>query len=332
MTSVRRAVTMVLAAAGLLVAPGAAEPCSPPPPFGFGGVWPADGSLGVPTNVRPRWHHLGSSQPPELTDLLLQPVGGSPVPATVQLEAGPAGTHFVVVIAASPLAVDTTYELVGKVAPDPNCWSDCISADYVRFTAFTTGAGADATAPSEVGTVTATISATADVCDNGACCGPYVLVPFHLSWSAATDDGVLPLQYRVYRFGVAEPLVTMRGPQANAALACPTSPSFFLFDDFYGGSGTYVVRALDLAGNESVTGTSVAVVVECPSGVDAGVSADAASVTADAGAAFDGSGGGCGCRVGAHRRRLPWPSWVAAAAICIPLVRRSRAMGRRAAR
>jgi hypothetical protein len=86
-------------------------------------------------------------------------------------------------------------------------------------------------------------------CDDGACCGPYDVHYVDLMWSAATDDVAgADVRYNVYRRegGMLTP-VAMRvaGTTLAGAAWCSGawgSPNLQ--------AGSYVVRAVDYAGNE----------------------------------------------------------------------------------
>lgn len=243
------------------VQPRPASACSPSP-LGIHqrSSYPASGAVGVPTNTRIVVTYDWSdnfTQPPLAPGLgvTLRKSGGPAVPASVSTlmtspSASPRKRHLLIDLQVA-LEANTAYEIVDHhpVIPCyPQSDTICESAGVTVFATFTTGAGPDTVAPRFDGLKAVSGREMPTICESSACCGPYVSRELTLEWDAATDEGANDaVAYNIYRDGALYiPLVagsTLAGVQScvgGSSQGPPLPP------------GTYVVRAVDWAGNEDM--------------------------------------------------------------------------------
>jgi MYXO-CTERM domain-containing protein len=284
-------VSLLLVAASQLGTAERARACTPPPPFGPIGVIPGDGATGVPTNVKVRLRYNGMPYAPEATDVIVRPVGGQAVAATVTSRTGGNFRKSLLIVPEAPLAPNTPYEVAGRIKP--SCQTDCISPTHVVYVTFTTGAGPDTTPPTFAGVIDLAVQPLYSCKDGQApCCGEYTGHSFALAYGTATDDTGIA-GYDVYK----DSEFVESDEKAGFALCGGIYSGGPIFG-FFGTRGAYTVHAVDWAGNVDTNSAYRALDYSCAGGPDAGVS------TPD-GAGGDGSGGnltgdedGEGCSVG----------------------------------
>ncbi|MBI2894689.1 MAG: hypothetical protein HYY06_14135 [Deltaproteobacteria bacterium] len=219
-------------------------------------VVPMDGSAGVPTNAEARILYVGidlyALDDETAGALMLRPVGGDAITATVEVSSL-AGGIVVTARPEAPLAPLTQYEVLDWV-DDSQCSDElgCRMEEPVVVSRFTTGDSPDDQPPEFAGLTGFGTEAAA--CDESACCGPYRVITARPSYDPASDDGPEgSIRYRLY---------SSDGP-ALSPVAVGHSSNLWGFIDCDGGAlgddeigrldlqvGDYVVRAVDLAGNE----------------------------------------------------------------------------------
>ena len=258
------ALPATLLAAAAPLAP--AHACSPPYP-GLTGrkVHPPPSSVGVPVNARVLVRYqggFGQSPRPDLTmpavggTLALREAGGAAVTVGKAYFGSRPTEHLLeTVVALEPaqaLKPNTAYEVV-----DGQLQLPCVTPAGCAFGApevigtFTTGTSTDAFGPSTNGSGVLNKGQYAR-CDQGACCGPYWIRYYGAVWAAAEDDAAgKAVLYNLYKEGTAEPLVPfLELNRLTVAVSCSglTDPNALRLDQ-----GSYTVKAVDWAGNESVT-------------------------------------------------------------------------------
>jgi len=299
MVLTRWRVMVVAAAVATLLAsrPRAARACSPPGPLRLGTIWPPGGATAVPANVRFVVTYQGlpsnAEQMAAVLELSIRPLGGSAtVPVLVRSLAGGLRSETrVSVQPMSDLAVGQDFELLGRVGPPSSSGFSTIEPTPVPMLQFRTGL-ADRTAPVFAGA--SGFSATPDLCDSTACCGPHNGYNITFTTPTLTEPAILA----VYPAGGGEILALDRW----WSLFYPCSGTG---QDIELRAGEYVVRAVDEAGNEDSNDRRVRLDLPCPAlavdagaaGVDAGV-----AVRHDAGGDAGTAGGDdAGCRVAGGR-------------------------------
>ncbi|MGM0577889.1 MAG: hypothetical protein ACQEXJ_19340 [Myxococcota bacterium] len=247
----------------------AALACSPPAPcVSRGAVEPGDGSIGLPTNfeIRLSYHVMDIAVEDGVFDLGLRVEGGDPVDVEVEsrttYEYFGSGRHFVV-RATEPLEPQTTYELTDHL-PEDSCFTGPVAAteEPQVVATFTTGDGPDAEPPQFEGVQS--VEATVFECFGGMCCAGDALL-LQLEWSEALDASALPLRYRVYDADTMTPLHTTSLGATGATAAACGSPGAHGNSFRVEGQGehTFLVRAVDLAGNEDDNEVTVSYDVDC---------------------------------------------------------------------
>lgn len=232
-------------------------------------------------------------------------------------------TH-VVIKPQAELAPNTTYELFDH-HPSLPCYPDsgaqCEAATVTTFATFTTGSLPDTTPPQFDGLESVLPQASHEVCENSACCGPYIIHRLFLQWKLGGDDRTgEEVAYNVYRDGQLF-ISLLRGPSLNGVQFCSGGGPFGPLLP----AGDYTVRAVDWAGNEDGNGRvhtvpSLCSVIASPSdgGTDASSGFDVMPTNDGSGAQHGGGDGapadgaaaalpasdGCGCRVGRARSNL----------------------------
>jgi hypothetical protein len=212
-------------------------------------VWPEPNRV-IPTNARLVVTYHGSSRvaagqiPPIGTDLVLLGPDGQPVAASFEV----LGEH-VVVRPSTAMLPASGYQLADRRAIP--CWPTPASAcalvsTHQVFASFRTGAQPDHTAPQFEGLADLSVEML-HTCTNSACCGPYSRYPIHLAWSAGADE-IVPdaVRYNLYAATGRLAVGFIRGTTLDASLYCAGT---ILFDPPLA-PGTYVLRAVDWAGNE----------------------------------------------------------------------------------
>lgn len=210
-------------------------------------VWP--GPDGVPTNARLLVSYQAAAYAPTPalgSDVVLLD-GGREVPI-----APPSGNPAVL-LPMSPLLANHTYELADRrtvpcLVTDGTC---SFAPSPQVFSTFTTGAGPDTTAPTFGGIQAVSIGAR-ERCDGSSCCGPYDLYRVTLRWDTAMDDVAgTRVVYRVYRRdGAVLSLVADRVPGTTFTGVAYCSGWVWAAWGHALPPGSYVVRAVDGAGNE----------------------------------------------------------------------------------
>jgi hypothetical protein len=267
-----RIATFVVALLLALAAPRPAGACSPPGPFNFGGIAPADGATDVPTNTQLRLFFYVSEMSPAETEIQLRPEAGDPVAVTVTRQGSDVGARVVVVQPDAPLRPQTGYEV--RTRFKANCTYDCITTEYAALAKFTTGSGPLTTPPAFAGVTGATVRTA--VCGGDTCCGPYKAVLMSLDWARGSDPTIAG--YHIYRDGELVSPVGLPG----GALDCTGRYPFDAFNSFPAVSGRYGVRAVNLAGLEDTNAATVEVTLDCGGVLDAGVADTGADAPAGA--------------------------------------------------
>jgi hypothetical protein len=238
-----RAALVVVVAAACLAAPRVGEACSYAEGITLRTVMPDDGATGVPINTRVVVLYERAFGMLPLTVVLRAP-DGAEVTATAERVA----LDFLevqVVTPTTPLAADTRYQVIDRLALDTTCYfEECVGEPQVIAT-FTTGTASDTTAP----TVATASVTTEHIVYEETSCGGGASVRHRTALDGVSDDsaGVLYHYYDAAGARVAGPLplVTVGHDCEEAA-----SDSF----DLPLVTDTYTVRAVDLAGNEEPTG------------------------------------------------------------------------------
>ena len=241
-----------IAAALLVSAPGPTHACSVRGPGIFGRtVWPAPGA-NPPINARFYVSYLlggnsgGSAIPPIGPDVALLDDDGTPVATSTEV----VGSH-VIIRPTAALLPNRPYKVTDhRLIPCEPTQGECpLTAAPQVIATFTTGAAADTEAPNFTGLTGATFLERT-TCDSSACCGPYDLYSVEFSWSSGKDNTAGgDLRYNVYRReGGALVVGLVEGLTAVGVQTCSggfPSPGRLELPP-----GTYVVRAVDWAGNE----------------------------------------------------------------------------------
>jgi hypothetical protein len=250
----------------------AAHACSPPLPNVSREVFPRAGAAGLSLNTEIRLTYRGNFMADP--GVLVRPAGGQPVAIDLREVAlnqdGWGGRGKVVVAkAAADLLPDTTYEILDRVQLGCD-GGDCLRPDPTVVATFVTGSSRDDTAPVFGGVKTVQIGMLA-VCNGGACCGPYSGFGVTLTWDPAIDDHNTALvRYNVYGVdssGGTTGEVAARfidAEQLFGAIVCrATGYSSGIPGLGVAMKGTYMVRAVDAAGNEDQNGATVVVDKKC---------------------------------------------------------------------
>lgn len=211
----------------------------------------------------------------------------------------------------STLEPDTDYTLVGPRVDVASV--ECDVGEEMALLAFHTSATLDTTPPSAPGTIE-DFSCSHEVCDSGACCGPYDIIEHLALWDAATDDGAA-VAYAID----GELRTTTRRQWAERLSSQPTT--VWVFED-----QPHEVRAIDIAGNLSEPAMHGAPCVPAPIEPDAGVpeTPDAGATATDA--SMPSSGGGGGCSITARDERSS--AWLLALVGVLLVRHRRRASAR----
>jgi len=294
---------------------GDADACGPP----WGGVservvLPEDGATDVPLNARIYVLYDTAGGDPGST-LSLRVQGGADVAlgATTPLTLGSAR----LLTPAAPLQPSATYELLDTLTLpcDSEFASDCISAAAVIAT-FTTGTAADTSAPS----LTGVSLQSSGFCTGESCPDGEDVQYDTITIGAVADD--LPTNWVQYMYlstdgqvlaGPTSWLITGRG--------CGGGAGYFPIVKYLALPSTVDIRGVDLAGN-----------VETTPHVLEGGTCDLIDCGPDAGPGAGGgpfAGAGCGCASG--KLSGGDPVLVIACLGWLGLVRRRRAISRRAA-
>lgn len=125
------------------------------------------------------------------------------------------------------------------------------------FASFTTGTVTDTVAPMFSGVLSISIGQRVTCADVG-CCGPFDEVPVTLSWSSGSDDlAGGDLRYNAYYRPDSTPeavsLVAglVAGTELRGLQSCSVGVSRSITGPIEAGPGTYILRAVDWAGNET---------------------------------------------------------------------------------
>jgi hypothetical protein len=265
--------------------PSPVAACTPASP-GPIGVFPLDGTEGLPVNVELRLYYVACTSDWCPNDPVLRVQGGDDVEVSIVVDRTQAAeppdrtTTVLLIRPTEDLEPGVTYELLDrKVECDGWDCVPCEGADcHEVVSTFATGAEADLEAPTFDATPTGEIRCAS--CYHDGCCGPYEYTLADIRWDAASDDGSCCVTYDVYRDGTR--VATRLGGRY-----------------FKGGLGTYRVQAVDVAGNLSALSDPVEVAGTCDfpgpdGGVDAEPDAGEAS-TSDAGMEDDPPASSKGC-------------------------------------
>lgn len=257
--------------------PPPAHACSPPQAIGSRDILPGDGATNVPTNVRVALEYHGSSSSPELAEVQIQPVGGQPVAVTADRGLTNHRFRFLVFVRpTAPLAANTTFQILTRV-PSVPCGSEpCTTTTFSVAATFTTGSGPDTVPPTYAGL--AGVTASKQICDSDACCGPDRVISYGFDRGTPTDD-VAYAGVKLYRVGsgLVSELTSLSGFELCSGQPSGGGPS----GDFTAPVGTFYAHAVDLAGNEDSNMQLVTVPLTC----------------GDAGNDDGGSGAGCSSSV-----------------------------------
>lgn len=177
---------------------GQALACSRPGSFlSARSVYPPGGTVGVPVNARLVvsyvWNDLPSGNNPA-RNLGLRAAGGNPEDVVI-ISSEPERFRWArrashIVKPRSELKPNTTYEVFDdnkRVNCSPYGDPRCEEGSQVVFATFTTGSSSDRKPPSFEG-LQSVEGGTSELCDQGACCGPYRYIKVKLNWNKATDD------------------------------------------------------------------------------------------------------------------------------------------------
>jgi hypothetical protein len=266
---------VVLTASAVLVAivPRVARACSLPSGTDRVAVVPLDGAVDVPTNAEIRVYYnfgeyaaTGDLERP--VDPIVRVVGGASIGVTSMWRLNPGWIEVIVLTPTDPLMPGTAYEILDTVH------GSMLTSEHRVVATFTTGDGPDVTPPVFAGALPAGPS-DLDVCDDTACCGPYVISRSALRWDAATDDHSW-LAYEVEPFSR---LIYGNG----AEWVCSGS---HMFGGRALGAGPHRVRAIDLAGNTDDNDVWVTLTFSCEPPV---MGIDAGATSVDGGASVDGA-------------------------------------------
>ncbi len=262
-------------------------------------VFPRDGAHGLPLNARLQVSFSGSTEQFGAYEVRLRPVGG----AAIALHTSPYGGMGVLVIPDTPLEPATTYELLDNAIQPCSASTPCIGPELQVIATVTTGTVVDTTPPVFAPSFTGTTNF--ETCDSSACCGPYQAIDYFLDWTDATDDQGA-VYYEVLKDD-APPPGRLTGEIRGAVICDGDTAARPPGADFIGGDGSFVVRAVDMAGNVTAS-APVPIHVSCHPPVhpcDGGPG----NWEGDAGRRDDGGHAetpehapadpGCGCRVGA---------------------------------
>jgi len=161
------------------------------------------------------------------------------------------------------LAAHTEYAFVGPATVD-----GCAVGGEYEYERFTTGAGPDTTPP-PMPEAPIAIDCRREVCENGACCGPYSITIFDATWEPVEDESGVVLY------------ASARGLQAGLSYRWfRENGGYVMTRSLHGGRiAPGSVTAIDIANNQSAASP---LTVDCPPPVDAGSALDAAT-TFDAG-------------------------------------------------
>lgn len=219
---------------------------------------PADGALDVPLNahiavVYGVQYLFAAQVAPAFDTLVVRTSEGHIVAGTLAVDATP-GSVAVRLVPAEPLMAHTRYEVLDRVAL---LVSGVPMNDALAVVAtFTTGDALDLDPPASPGPIE--VSTGCSSCGDSACCGPYSMSSFTLSW-ATTPGDVLAV--------VSDDAGNSAWPAADYALG-QISTGFDNGPDLQR-EGAFEVRFVDVAGNASEP-VSTFVEVHCSSDADGG--------------------------------------------------------------
>ncbi|MCC6994196.1 MAG: Ig-like domain-containing protein [Deltaproteobacteria bacterium] len=293
-----------------LAEPTPARACSPLRPTPPTWVMPPTGSTDVPTNSRIVLEYSFSSAITPGTEVRV--LGGAAIAVAIsdRLLGNAAYRTVRILTPTVALAPRTTYEVAVPAACDVGGATDagCPSSLVVMST-FTTGDGPDTTPPQFAGVQSITTRAVEQPCDS--CSNGYRAIFHSPQWTPATDVGspAGALLYNIYAGDgtlLKQLATSASGVQTCERLMCLSiGPPIA---DFEAPASGYIVRAVDLAGNEEQNSRVVKVTTTC-----------AAPGTP-----------GTGCAVGQHAESSGAAGWVLLGLLGLALAVRPRARARRA--
>lgn len=222
-------------------------------------VWPGPDQH-PPTNTRIVVSYkmgadfLGFDVPKVGPDVALLDGDGTPVAFSFEVVASQ-----VVIRPATALLPNHLYQIADRrTVPCDQTQNECTLAnESLAFASFTTGPGAD-TAPPAFAGLASIAPGDRLSCDNGACCGTYDVHSIGLSWLAGLDDSAGgDLRYNVYRRAGDAPaaMSLLAGLVTGTELRGFQTCSGQFPGSLEMSPGTYVVRAVDWAGNEDSNAT-----------------------------------------------------------------------------
>jgi hypothetical protein len=270
-------------------------------------VWPGPDQH-PPTNARfvvsyeLRATFPGFEVPALGPDVALLDGDGTPVAASIEV----VGSRVVLQPSAA-LLPNHAYQIADRrTVPCDHNQNGCALTNEPRaFASFTTGTVADTTPPIFSG-VTSIAIGQRETCDNGGCCGPYDNVPVALSWSAGSDDlAGGDLRYNAYHRPDSEPATVsliaglVEGTELLGLQMCGVGAPRSITGPIETAPGTYMVRAVDWAGNEESSSTGQVLADLCsrltgPTGPTTGQQPGQQPAHAAAGCSVAGSAGEVG--------------------------------------
>ena len=244
-----------------LTIPAVSSACSPPRPgISNLAVHPPTKTNDVPLNGRiiVRLNRV-TWQPNSFREKFeIRPVGGSVLQVTPRLIGRGHWKRYVFTFS-KPLKPNTTYEVLTNIQKVPCSFnsgsSTCAAGKSRVISTFQTGTKADNQPPQFKGLKSITPPPKRSVCPNSACCGPYDYGRFSLGWDPATDEtSPKHVLYNVYRLpDLKKPLLELV-PTAFGIELCSGHFPGERWDNFtmrsFPINYKFVVRAVDLAGNE----------------------------------------------------------------------------------
>ncbi|MBI4510757.1 MAG: Ig-like domain-containing protein [Deltaproteobacteria bacterium] len=264
--TVKSAATIAFTLACMFIHNSQASACSPPPPIASRWILPQDTATGVPINAEIRIEYSGSFYEEDpLDDIVVRRKGGDPVEVTVTTHRH-RESFQVVAKPKAPLEAMTTYEVLARVIEVP-CFnwspdSPCFVKEPTVVSSFTTGNDGDLVAPKFKGAWT--VTQRYETCENDGCCGPYNAMFFLFHFDPATDDGPAEwIRYNVYDTQSNKlVLALVRG--VSGYYACSQAgPMEGPFGQFPAAASDYIIRAVDLAGNEEKNEAKVRLDPQC---------------------------------------------------------------------
>ncbi|HAA55395.1 MAG TPA: hypothetical protein DCE42_11600 [Myxococcales bacterium] len=170
--------------------------------------------------------------------------------------------HLIILTPKQALMPSTEYEIHSRIAQTPCsefASSPCVVGGLAKIGSFKTGTVTDTTAPSFQPAAKVSCG-DVESCGHGACCGPYVRGSLSIRWSKAQNEAHADaIRYNIYQSNdMTKPMLTR--VDGNGVTFYKTLSGGFHFPDWSHlgvASGKYVIRAVDIAGNEEQNNTLI---------------------------------------------------------------------------